>query len=557
MSQYNFFDFYNAQQQKSAPQPKKQTFKKPYDKKKKRKMAITWTLINIIIIAVYYYFVLPPLNFHSMSTWIFGFIIYGLFLTEYITINQIHEFKKLSKWTLMPIIIAVVIIFGLNLFYTPLIQAKTFASRINVEEVGFEEIPDFDINQTALIDRNSATIVGDKVMGNITDLVSQFDVSDEYTQISYKDGVYRVTPLMYSGLIKTINNMDTGIPAYITVNSVSGEANIVQLEKGMKYTPSAILNKDITRHLRFNYPFEIFGSPSFEIDDEGKPYYVCTTYTYKGIEAVKSVTGVVLVDAVTGETNKYALGEEPKWVDRIFPENLITEQLNGYGTYKNGFFNSIIGQNGVVVTSEGYNYLSKNGDIWLYTGITSVNADASNIGFYLVNLRTHQAQQITVASANEMAAMATAEGEVMNYGYHATFPTLVKVNNRPYYLLSLKDQAGLVKMYAMIDAQNYTQVYVTKASDNIDQCMNDLIAQAGGKQVVSSESKDVTFTIATLSQVQLDGTTYYYIIDTNNNVYKAQFNDELAYALLTLAPEQEINCSITVNDGIPSILSIK
>lgn len=555
MSQHNFYQF-NTNEHPFFKHKKQPKVKKVYDNKKKIKLTVWWTIGNVIFLALYYYFVLPPLNFHSGSSWFFIIMAYVLFLIEYMSVNQIHEFKKINKWLLSPLIIIISGIFLLNLFFTPIFQAKTFASRIQVETVGFEEIPDFDPQQTALIDRESAMIVGDKVMGNITDLVSQFDVSNEYTQISYDNSVYRVTPLVYSGLIKTFSNMGQGIPAYITVNSVSGEADIVQLEKGMKYTPSAILDKDLLRHIRFHYPTEIFGEPSFEIDDEGNPYYVCTTYTFKGVESVRSVTGVILVNAVTGETHKYKLGEEPTWVDRIFPESLVTEQLNGYGTYQNGFFNSIIGQKGVVVTSEGYNYLSKNGDIWLYTGITSVNSDASNLGFYLVNLRTHQAQQITVASANELAAMETAQGEVMNYGYRATFPTLVKVNNRPYYLLSLKDQANLVKMYALIDAQNYTQVYVTKASDDVEACLNDLIQQAGGSSEPSLGSEEVTFTINSFQQIQIDGTTYYYIVDQSNYVYKAEFSDEFALKLLTMQVGDVLSCTISTNDGIPSILKI-
>lgn len=552
MTQFNFFDALNQAQQQQTQRPREPKRKVIRNKQQTTKVLIIHTLINIILIGLVYYFTLPALNWHDPGFWLFIFMVYVLFAIEYIDVKQIDSTnnKVISKIVALPCIILVMII-ALNLFYTPLIQASTFANRISVEQVGFEELPDFDIDQTAIIDRDTATLVGDKVMGNITDLVSQFDVSDEYTQISYQDSVYRVTPLMYSGIIKTFKNMNNGIPAYITVNSVTGEANIVQLEQGMKYTPSAIFDKDIMRHLRFNYPTEIFGSPSFEIDDDGNPYYVCTTYTYDGIGAIKRVKGVVLVNAITGECTNYMLGEEPTWVDRIYPESLVTEELDNYGQYQAGFFNSFIGQSGVVSTSEGYNYISKNGDIWLYTGITSVNADASNIGFYLVNLRTHQAQQITVASANEMAAMDTAEGEVMNYGYHATFPTLVKINNRPVYLLSLKDDTGLVKMYAMIDAQNYTQVYVTKAEGNIDTAINNLVSQAGGKVVDSSELTSKSITVTSITPIIMDGNTYYYIIDNQQNLYKAQFSDELAAQLLQLTNGTYVNAILTI-DYLPS-----
>ena len=150
------------------------------------------------------------------------------------------------------------------------------------------------------------------------------------------------------------------------------------------------------------------------------------------------MTGAVLFDPITGKSKKYDKDKVPKWVDRVYPEELIMTEIDENGSLQDGFFNSVLGQKNVTVTSEGYNYLEKDGDIWIYSGITSANKDSSNLGFVLSNLRTHQTLRFSCSGANEKAAMKSAEGEVKNYGYDATFPLLVNVGGHPVYLISLK-----------------------------------------------------------------------------------------------------------------------
>ena len=96
----------------------------------------------------------------------------------------------------------------------------------------------------------------------------------------------------------------------------------------------------------------------------------------------------VLVNAVTGESQYYE--EVPTWVDRLYSAELIMQQYDYHGQYQNGFLNSIFGQKGVTVTTSGYNYIAMNDDVYVYTGITSVGGDQSNVGFILTNQRTKE-----------------------------------------------------------------------------------------------------------------------------------------------------------------------
>ncbi len=406
----------------------------------------------------------------------------------------------------------------------PIFHAKEFANRIQIQNVEFEEIAEVDFTKTPIIDRESTEVLGDRVMGRMPELVSQFEVSDEYTQISYRNSVYRVTPLEYAGFIKYLGNKEQGIPAYILVNSVTGEAELVKLKDlgldGMKYVPSGYFNQNLYRQLQIQYPTTIFGSPSFEIDDEGHPWYVCTTYTYAGYLTKRQVTGVVLFDPITGDSTKYSVDKAPTWVDRIYPESLVMQEVDNNGSLKDGWLNSKLGQKNVTVTSEGYNYLEQNGDIYIYSGITSANGDSSNLGFVLVNLRTHEAMKIASAGANEYSAMRSAEGEVKNYGYNSTFPLLVNVKGKPVYMMALKDDNGLIKMYAMVDATNYQKVATIESDEGFETLKKKFIGTKADEDEDSGETQTKDITVAEVQILIVENKSKCFITDDQGNRYK-------------------------------------
>ena len=257
---------------------------------------------------------------------------------------------------------------------------------------------------------------------------------------------------------------------------------------------------------------------TFEIDNDGNPYWIVPTIKYKGIGMRKEVSGVVILDAVTGESTKYSIGEIPSWVDHAYPSDLIIEQLDNWGEYKEGFINSIFGQKNVTVTTEGYNYLVMNDDVYLYTGITSVSNDESILGFVMVNLRTKETHYYSAPGAKEYSAMASAEGLVQEKEYIASFPLLVNLNNKPTYLMSLKDNAGLVKMYAFVDVEDYQKVVVSDASLGIEAAAEAYLNEVGS-EYDASNLVEATIKIRDITNAVIEGNTYYYITDSENKRY--------------------------------------
>lgn len=520
-------------------------------------------VVYFIGLAIMYYISLPPINWHSPAFWSFfipAIIVFMVLIliserTERQAKDTMLFIKIAAVLVLMPTIVGFV---GSRIFH-----ANEYASRIQIEEAEFDTINEVDFSKTPIIDRVTTEALGDRVMGQMSEWVSQFEVSNEYTQISYLDSVYRVTPLGYADTIKWWMNKEEGIPAYITVNSTNGKAKLVRLSslgyENMKYVPSALFNKNLMRHLRFQYPTTIFGSPSFEIDEEGHPWYVCTTYSYKLIGNKKYVTGAIFVDPISGEGTKYTLEDVPVWADRIYPESLVVEEIDDHGSLQKGYINSVFGQKGVIKSSSGYNYIEKDGDIWLYTGITSVNSDSSNLGFILVNLRTHEALRINAPGADETSAMKSAQDEVQNYGYEATFPVLVNVNGNPTYLMSLRSSSGsqsVLKMYAMVDAIDYQKVTTVPVDDGLPALKKQMIALQGGASINEDELIEKTIVVSNLQRIYLDGNTKYYFEDEEGNRYKIDFSTKYEEELAFLQDGDTLHISYMQSEGIQSVNKI-
>lgn len=491
---------------------------------KKGKRLIISIAITIISAFILFYMFLPPINIHSTRFWMFTIVllfIFGIinFGTGLFSIkNKEFDFKnKRNYYPFIAPVVIIVLMMLIHLINSPFFMAKKYANRISVSNGNFtEDIEEVDFNTLAIVDKNSSRKLGDRVMGGMGELVSQFEVSDLYTQINYNDEIVRVTPLDYSNIIKYFTNRSDGIPGYVMVNSVTGEAKLVKLSRGMKYSPNALFFENVERKLRFRYPFEIFGELNFEIDNEGIPYWIMSTVTYSGIEQREDINGVIILNAITGESKKYRVDEVPNWIDHVYSPNLIISQVDDWGHYVNGFWNTIFGQKGMKETTDGYNYIAMNDDIYMYTGITSIVADESNLGFILTNLRTKETKFFDCPGAEEYSAMDSAKGQVQQMNYEASFPILINLSGRPTYVVSLKDDAELVKMYAFVDVADYQKVVVTDAAGGIQNAAYNYINNNG----IVRKGKDREIVVKEIKTVTIDGNTYYYIVDNNNEKYR-------------------------------------
>ena len=486
--------------------------------KLKNKLLIA--VILILAAGLYYYVSLPAFNFHSSDTWFFVLFLLAAVLVIYI-LRRKPDKKELKNSKMVrflgTVILGVGIVYLLgSLLSSPIINAKKYQKLLTVKEGEFtEDVEELSFDKIPLLDKDTAEILGDRKMGSMVDMVSQFEVDSIYSQINYKDNPVRVSPLRYANLIKWFTNRSNGIPAYIRINMATQTTELVKLEDGIKYTTSEHLNRNIYRHLRFAHPTYIYGELSFEIDEEGIPYWIAPVKKFNiGLFGGETVGKVVLCNAVTGETKTYDIKDVPEWVDRAYSADLLVQLFDYYGTLKHGFFNSVLSQKDCLKTTDGYNYLALEDDVWMYTGVTSVNGDQSNVGFVLSNQRTMETKYYKVEGATEASAMSSAEGQVQNLKYRATFPLLLNISDEPTYFIALKDDAGLVKKYAMVNVQKYQIVAI---GDSVSQCEEnylELLLSNGVKEVAEDtrEVKKITGRITKIAQAVIDGTSHYYLM---------------------------------------------
>lgn len=532
-------------------------------------------IVILLIAVIYYYITLPALNIHSAGFW---FFLMFLILVG----NGMWIFKKMRKGfagftkdgmqfdvqilkdmkfgiALFVIVLGIFII-G-NILSSPIINAKRYQSLMTIEKREFtEDIQEVDFSTIPLLDKDSASLLGNRKMGSLVEMVSQFEVDEDYTQINYNDKPVRVTPLKYASTIKWLTNQKEGIPAYILIDMTTQDTECINLTEGIKYSKSEHFNRNLYRHLRFNYPTYIFDDQMFfEIDDEGVPYWICPVKKFNiGLFGGQTVGRVVVCNAVTGESIDYAIEDVPQWIDKVYSAELLMELYDYSGSLVNGFLNSILGQKDCLGTTNGYNYIALEDDVWVYTGVTSVSGDQSVIGFVLMNQRTMATRFYTIEGAIEDSAMSSAEGQVQHLGYNATFPLLLNIASEPTYFMALKDEAGLVKMYAMVNVQKYQVVATGTTVKECEKSYTSLLNTSGIVLDVVGEAKIIKGEITAMASVVIEGNTHIYMcIDDGDEIYDVDMSNQDLISAIKFNAGDKVTINYTEELGVKPVVSIE
>ena len=535
-------------------------------------------LIVVIVAAIYYYVTIPAINIHSAGTW--GVIL--LLVAVLMGISLLKQFKKnrdtivedantfhfniretglaFKALGILFIVLCVVYVVG-SLLSSPFFNAAKYQSLLTIEEREFtDDIKEVDYKTIPLLDKDSASLLGNRKMGSMVDMVSQFEVTGDYTQINYQGKPVRVTPLTYASPIKWLTNQSNGIPAYILIDMTTQNTECVKLDQGIRYSKGEYLNRNIYRHLRFNYPTYIFDDQIFfEIDEEGTPYWVCPVKKFNiGLFGGQTVGRVVLCNAQTGECIDYAVEDVPQWIDKVYSAELLLDLYDYSGLLKHGFWNSLLGQKDCLQSTNGYNYIALEDDVWVYTGITSVSGDQSNVGFVLMNQRTMETRSYKVEGAIEDSAMSSAEGQVQNLGYRATFPLLLNIADEPTYFMALKDGAGLVKKYAMVNVQKYQWVAIGDTVQECEKNYTELLDTNGIVSALVENGKSITGIIKSISPIVLDGNTHYYVcLENQEDIFDIDMKDNALIQIVKYQVGDRIAFDYREGYGLNEVRAIK
>ncbi len=507
-----------------------------------KKRTVISIVLTLVIWFIMFYVELPAVNIQNQQFWGFAasMIVVAVIINLWPTVKYIAENRSIytPKELFLKFKKIIIAVFAIAVFYgagtllsSPILRASAYSSLLNVENGDFSsDIKEVNYSQIPILDKDSAAILAERKMGSMIDMVSQYEVSGNYTQINYKGTPVRVTPLKYSSLFKWLTNRSTGIPAYIRIDMATQDTELVKLEKGIKISDCEHFGRNLNRYLRFRYPTAMFEGNYFEIDDEGTPYWINPVMKKTiGLFGGTDIKGAVFVNAVTGENKYYDVKDIPQWVDAVYSARLLVNQYDYYGTLKNGYINSVLGQKGCLQTTEGYNYIALDDDVWVYTGITSVTGDESIVGFVLMNQRTKETKYYQLSGAKEYSAMASAEGQVQNLRYNAAFPLLLNVDGKPTYFMALKDGSGLVKKYAMVNIEKYQIVAIGDTVAECEKNYRSLMNENGieteektGEEITVSgvveEIYDVVINGNSVRYIKLSGSDKLYGIEVKNDV---------------------------------------
>lgn len=433
-------------------------------------------VLTIIAGGVVYYMMLPAMNFKDINMYMFLIILVVLFMVFFAIAckanKKIERREYVKKKSLVPIIIVGVIIVVTAIGWlcgATIFRASSYSELLPVTASDFEtDAEKLSVDSVPRVDESRALTLADQQLGSLSEYKSQYVVSNTTTMINYNGRPVRVAYLEYADVFKWFNNTKEGVPAYMIIDLVSQKVTVVNcVEKFgscIQYSPTELFNEKLIRHIRFQYPTELLDTPNFEIDDTGHPYWITPVLDKTiGLFGGNDVKGAIITDALSGESSYYSIDEirsdeNLQWIDVVYPASLLIEQYDYYGKFQNGFWNSIIFQNDVSQASQGYGYIAMDDDVWIYTGVTSSESDASNFGFILSNQRTKETRYYEAGGAIESAAQQSAEDAVQNYQYAATFPILLDIEGQPTYFMSLYGTSNTVKGYALVNLADKTIV---------------------------------------------------------------------------------------------------
>ena len=536
----------------------------------KEKQLIPWKELLKISVLIYYisyfiiifiviYFGLPFLNLASESFYFTLLLIIGLPVSLFFILknkkrqNESTETKfkgyryesNTGKWVKTLVSkeshfanykailksLAVVMFFGLilvgvlKLTGIKLINAKAYASQLEIT-TGTTD----DLNKTFDYEEGEVELpVIDKALAaklaqaKLDEYGAQYSIDiDNFTIISVERNgeteLLRVTPLEYENVFVSMSRMNEGTIGYIEVNVVTQEAKLVKFDEnnGLKYMPSGIFKYDLDRHIRSKYPTVLYNHKYFEIDNDGNPYWVVPTIKKEiGVFDGATPSGVLLVNPITGEINKYNLGEQPSWVQRCVDEKVMETQANNALSLKNGFWNRLFAKKEVFQLSDGYNYLLKNNATYYISCITSPNEnDQTSIGFLIVNLKTKEAIRYSCPGITEMRAreIAMYDERVKAQALEATWPILVSYHGVPTYFVVLKNDVQSQKIvFLNVDTGSFVGMGtdITSAKIEYDSLLSN-------ESIVQKENKEIKGTVTKIRDL---GSTIEFMIDTMPNAY--------------------------------------
>jgi hypothetical protein len=482
---------------------------------KSRSFNIIFTILCFLIILGLYYFNLPVFSPRFASLYLTIVLVLLLLARSYLPIGLKKAMIGLATLSF----VAMIVFWFLS---QPVFRAADYRNLLGeVHETEFQKlISPIDLDQIPIIDPSFASSLAEKKLGEDFALGSRVVLGNPTRQM-IQNKLFFAIPLLHSGFFKWLTNRAQGTPGFILVSATNPQDIRFMREVNgkpvhLKYQPNSFWNQNLKRCIYMSgiRNFGI-GDFTFELDDQFNPWWTVTIYDHKiGLMGADAL-GTAIVDPETGKVTYYDVKDTPLWVDRIQPSQFVMTQLDYWGNYIHGFWNTMFGKRDMLMTTVGYNVIyGTDNKCYFYTGMTSVGSDEGAVGFMLINTRSKETHFYRISGATETAAMQSAEGKVQNFKYSSTFPILINVSQVPTFFMTLKDTAGLVKMFAMVSVKDFSLVGVGESVKQArDAYINALSMQRNTNvSLVGNEKISLKSTVSRIGSDIKNGRSFYYLI---------------------------------------------
>ena len=529
-------------------------------------LRIVITLVILTVVgAIINYLTLPAWTFKSVGFWFFIFAMLVV-LAVIVSVIQFASYDlEIAHYFWITAAAVLVVITLVAIFSSPLFYYDNYREKVTIEEGDFYTEVVTVGDKLSIVDVGTAQKLGDRTIAKVKNS-TWYEVDNEYNLIIYNGQYYRISPLNYGGLVKYWKAKSSGIPGYVLVNCQNQEATFVECKTPYRYSPSAYFGMDLTRHLRRQYPSLILGKHFFEVDEEGNPYWITAIKDPTvGLWSNKVERRFIITDAVTGKSNIYETAELPEWVDHAFDLEYLTNAVTDYYKFVEGegFFNTWFGKTGIFdlsynyknSTFAGYNStVTADGEVVFFTAVTPANRTESILGFVQMSPRTGEVKFFSVSGAEEESAQKAAQSLTQNFGYVANYPTVINVHGIPTYFMMLKDEAGLVQRYALVNVANYT---IAVEDTSLNGAVTKYLAKVSPEEVPVQETNTKTGVIQNLYEAQIDGYTYYYFtFESDENLYMSSITNSNRQVLLETGMRVTIEYTDSTEVGVLMVTKI-
>lgn len=426
-----------------------------------------WGAVSAVFWTFIFYKNMPSLAYPLLG-WVGGAFTINLILGAISGGRAAQNSYSDSIWNwvipVAPAVISVLLLIIMTTSGASCFRAADYAGMIGkVSERNWEEdMQPIDPKRIALVPYETAVFLADKELGEAEGgaLGSQYHLDKDYMTLQrVNHHLWWVVPLDFQGYFVWLKS--EGTPGYVMVDAENPRAKPkLVLGHQFKYTPGAYFGNGLKRHLwAHGYANKVLTDFSFEVDEEGKPWWVVTVYKPTIAYSGPKVLGVAIVNPETGDIQFQKLGQVAEWVDRVIPSWIVTEYINDWGTLWNGWVNSWMAKVNLRKVADGpgadtWIVYGSDGEPYWFTGITSASSsDDALVGALYTNARTGEIHYYKMAGQSEGKIADIIHNKVKFQNLYPSRLYMFNVGGRVVWFSTLIGEAGTFNGVALVDSE--------------------------------------------------------------------------------------------------------